>query len=404
MGKFAALHEAHISLNRDHKDAVALVGTHADEKKLDHSFGSEKHHITSVRKDKLEGLHKDLKSAGFKSESSDEYADHHIKKNTLVSIAKHPRADGGHDITVSSSYHNHMNESVVILGPMLEAIDALGNKTDDKLHHKVTLQHKKTGDLVHHTTKGMESAHHAVADAQKKYPESDYDLYEIWERRLKKHRDIKKLKESADQIEEGLRKIGQYEVGNKKATVHRDAEWGEYRVKHHVDGKHQGEDSDYHTDDKEEAHHYAKRWAEGHYDKKNESTEDDKGLAAAHKKAKETSEKEGCVQHVRKSESGHHYVSDWYAHDDTVATYNHGRLRESTELTEAEKLTEDRAEGKTEFDANHDLDPANNHHVYVKSRGKNKSIAGPFRSKEEAEKHPARKFGDGVATADQIHH
>lgn len=137
------------------------------------------------------------------------------------------------------------------------------------------------------------------------------------------------------QVEEGLRKIGQYEHGNKKATVHRDAEWGEYRVKHHVDGKHQGEGSDYHTDDKEEAHHYAKRWAEGHFDKKNESAED------------------------RESRS------EYSTHD---------RLQNSV------------------------------HHVYVATRGKKKSIAGPFRSKEEAESHPARKFGDGVATSDQIHH
>lgn len=38
------------------------------------------------------------------------------------------------------------------------------------------------------------------------------------------------------------------------------------------------------------------------------------------------------------------------------------------------------------------------HHVYVKrAGGKMKSIAGPFSTAEQAEAHPARKWGDGVA-------
>ena len=56
---------------------------------------------------------------------------------------------------------------------------------------------------------------------------------------------------------------------------------------------------------------------------------DDKGLAAAHKKAQEISKREGVVQHIeRNPKTGHHSVSDWYDSDRTVATYNNGKLRE----------------------------------------------------------------------------
>jgi hypothetical protein len=41
------------------------------------------------------------------------------------------------------------------------------------------------------------------------------------------------------------------------ATVYRDSEWQEYRVKFHQDGKHLA-DSDYHTDDKSDAQHTAR--------------------------------------------------------------------------------------------------------------------------------------------------
>lgn len=70
------------------------------------------------------------------------------------------------------------------------------------------------------------------------------------------------------------------------------------------------------------------------------------------------------------------------------------------------QIDEDRADRK-EFTANLHLANAassgEKHHVYVKTRGKKKGIAGPFNSKEEAEASPARKFGDGVATASELH-
>ena len=50
-----------------------------------------------------------------------------------------------------------------------------------------------------------------------------------------------------------------------------------------------------------------------------------------------------------------------------------------------------------EYSANQHLATAESGlHIFVKTKGKRKSIAGPFKSKEEAEAHPARKFGDGV--------
>jgi hypothetical protein len=45
-----------------------------------------------------------------------------------------------------------------------------------------------------------------------------------------------------------------------------------------------------------------------------------------HKTARYLSAKEGVVQHVNKDpETGEHHVSDWYHHENTVATYNNGR-------------------------------------------------------------------------------
>lgn len=60
-------------------------------------------------------------------------------------------------------------------------------------------------------------------------------------------------------LHEALKKVGEYATGNRKATVHKDSEWGEYRVKHHVDGVHQV-DADYHTGDKDDAHSTAKKF------------------------------------------------------------------------------------------------------------------------------------------------
>lgn len=62
-------------------------------------------------------------------------------------------------------------------------------------------------------------------------------------------------------IIEGLRLLKTHASadGKKSAKVYRDAEWGEYRVKHYTDGQHHV-DGDYHTDDQEDAHATAQHW------------------------------------------------------------------------------------------------------------------------------------------------
>jgi hypothetical protein len=67
-----------------------------------------------------------------------------------------------------------------------------------------------------------------------------------------------------------LRKVSDHEYRNKKATVYKDAEWGEYRVKFYRDGEYM-QDADYHTDDKADAQDTAKSWIA---DAKNEAQRD----------------------------------------------------------------------------------------------------------------------------------
>lgn len=59
-------------------------------------------------------------------------------------------------------------------------------------------------------------------------------------------------------LTEGLRLIGTHksDSGKHEAKVYRDTEWNEHRVKFFIHGKHH-EPSDYHTDDKHDAHHTA---------------------------------------------------------------------------------------------------------------------------------------------------
>jgi hypothetical protein len=56
-------------------------------------------------------------------------------------------------------------------------------------------------------------------------------------------------------LTEGLKKVATYhsEDGKHSATVHKDTEWGEHRVKFHTGGKHHAK-ADYHTEDHEDAH------------------------------------------------------------------------------------------------------------------------------------------------------
>ena len=61
-------------------------------------------------------------------------------------------------------------------------------------------------------------------------------------------------------VAENLRLVGKHGEGAKTAKVYKDHEWGEYRVKFYTDGKHEGEEADYHTDDRDDANDTAKSW------------------------------------------------------------------------------------------------------------------------------------------------
>jgi hypothetical protein len=59
-----------------------------------------------------------------------------------------------------------------------------------------------------------------------------------------------------------------------------------------------------------------------------ESSQTKEQIDDVHKTARYLSAKEGVVQHVNKDpETGEHHVSDWYHHENTVATYNNGRKK-----------------------------------------------------------------------------
>ena len=64
---------------------------------------------------------------------------------------------------------------------------------------------------------------------------------------------------SEDALDEGTRLIGRHEAGNKSVAVYRDTDWGEFIVRFYVDDE-WDEDSDYHTDDKQDAFDTAKHW------------------------------------------------------------------------------------------------------------------------------------------------
>jgi hypothetical protein len=66
--------------------------------------------------------------------------------------------------------------------------------------------------------------------------------------------------EEVEQIEEAMSLVKTYSSPSKskEAKVYKDKEWGEFRVKHFIDGQHQAK-ADYHTDDLDDAHGTAKK-------------------------------------------------------------------------------------------------------------------------------------------------
>lgn len=59
------------------------------------------------------------------------------------------------------------------------------------------------------------------------------------------------MKNESTQLDEA-RKVGEFQNGIHKATVHKDSDTGEYKVKFHTNGKHL-KDADYFTDEKDDA-------------------------------------------------------------------------------------------------------------------------------------------------------
>jgi hypothetical protein len=54
-------------------------------------------------------------------------------------------------------------------------------------------------------------------------------------------------------LDENLRLIGKLGDQNRSAKIYRDNDWNEYRVRFYTNNNYDGEDSDHHTDDKEDA-------------------------------------------------------------------------------------------------------------------------------------------------------
>lgn len=116
------------------------------------------------------------------------------------------------------------------------------------------------------------------------------------------------LESTTTPILESVRKVGSHENGNKKATVHKDSDIGEYHVKFHTDGKHH-KDADYHTDDVVDANGTAKHWV-GLKNKVNEGViVEDAGNAShpVHKVAAEL-RSAGFSPKVSRNKDGSHSV------------------------------------------------------------------------------------------------
>lgn len=84
-----------------------------------------------------------------------------------------------------------------------------------------------------------------------------------------------RLGESVE-LDEGLRLVSKHGDGQHTAKVYKDNEWEEYRVKFFKDGKHVGEDGDYHTTDLDDAKSTADSQIK-RYNAKNEDTQSELG-------------------------------------------------------------------------------------------------------------------------------
>lgn len=138
-------------------------------------------------------------------------------------------------------------------------LKAAGKKTADTLKKISSAFSKK------HKEEFGEEVDMGQADARKTQPSSEEEADAVFAKHFKRMKDLRNELDDADKkdvaegtINENLRLVSKVQAGNKLAKIYKDSDWDEYRVKFYTDGKYDGEDSDHHTDDKEDAVNTAK--------------------------------------------------------------------------------------------------------------------------------------------------
>lgn len=147
-------------------------------------------------------------------------------------------------VTATIAKKKDTNESVIEQEYQDEPITEVDmGQADSSLRKKPSGDDKKTDWTVALKRAAKQMGHKHYIDV----PDADID---------KLHKLAKKLQEET-LLTEGVRKVGEYEKGNHKATIHKDSDLQEYKVKFHENGKHY-EPADYFTDDIEDATDTAK--------------------------------------------------------------------------------------------------------------------------------------------------
>lgn len=127
-------------------------------------------------------------------------------------------------------------------------------------------------------------------------------------------------------VTEGSSIVSTHEYRGKSADVYKEPS-GKFRVRFYRDGKPMPQNTDLVTKDKEKAQKAAKEWIAEAVDVDSELLDN---IGPALIRAQTVSKDERCVQHVNKSkDTGNYYVSDWYDYEETVASFNNGRLSDS---------------------------------------------------------------------------
>lgn len=125
------------------------------------------------------------------------------------------------------------------------------------------------------STNWSSTINHAIKSLKDKNPDiKDKKITAIFSNKKYKNEAIQETEEYQDEnlVSEGTKKVGDYANGRHSATVHRDSELKEYKVKFFKDGKHH-EPADYYCDDKDDAMGTAKRQCDAAHAKDKASKE-----------------------------------------------------------------------------------------------------------------------------------